>query len=189
VCGSGAGAFDIFDQAVLTESGTAWFDENDNLTKETFLLAIPGEFSSATDTLTAKNIYRTPTGQFVLQAVARQVFNFDQSQLISSHGPNAFVAAFYEGDPHAFDQNLRGAGRVVPCTPDSAGATSLSAPARTVQGHRSASAARSGVIPEQWPSERVLFSPPPKSRLMYGPNSAASEDAIGRSSVREGGEL
>jgi hypothetical protein len=40
----------------------------------------------------------------VLQAVGRQVFNFDQSQLISSHGPNAFVAAFYEGDPHAFDK-------------------------------------------------------------------------------------
>jgi hypothetical protein len=132
VCGSGAGAFDIFDQAVLTESGTVWFDENDNLTKvtdkdvysfgqwsnpvtgdvvsytqhneETFLLAIPGDFTSATDTLTGENIYRTPTGQFVLQAVGRQVFNFDQSQLVSSHGPNAFVAAFYEGDPHAFDQ-------------------------------------------------------------------------------------
>jgi len=132
VCGSGARAFDIFDQAVLTESGTVWFDENGNLTKftdkdvysfgqwsnpvtgdvvaytqhneETFRLAIPGDFTSATDTLTGENIYRAPTGKFVLQAVGRQVFNFDQSQLISSHGPNAFVAAFFEGDLHAFDQ-------------------------------------------------------------------------------------
>ena len=40
----------------------------------------------------------------MFQAVGRQVFNFDQSQLISSHGPNAFVAAFDEGDSHAFDQ-------------------------------------------------------------------------------------
>jgi hypothetical protein len=70
----------------------------------TFVLAIPGDFTSAADTLTGENIYRTPTGQFVLQAVGRQVFNFDQSQLVSSHGPNAFVAAFYEGDPHVFDQ-------------------------------------------------------------------------------------
>jgi hypothetical protein len=132
VCGSGAGAFDIFDQAVLTESGTVWFDENDNLTKvtdkdvysfgqwsnpvtgdvvsytqhneETFVLAVPGDFTSATNTITGENIYRLPTGKFVLQAVGRQVFNFDQSELLSSHGPNAFVAAFYEGDPHAFDQ-------------------------------------------------------------------------------------
>jgi len=132
VCGSGAGAFDIFDQAVLNESGTVWFDENDNLTKvtdkdvysfgqwsnpvtgttvsytqhneETFVLAVPGDFTSATDTITGENIYRARTGAPVLLSAGRQVFNFDQSQLISSHGPNAFVAAFYEGDLHAFDK-------------------------------------------------------------------------------------
>jgi hypothetical protein len=132
VCGSGAGAFNIFDQAVLNESGTVWFDENDNLTKvtdkdvysfgqwsnpvtgttvsytqhneETFVLAVPGDFTSATDTITGENIYRARTGAPVLLSAGRQVFNFDQSQLISSHGPNAFVAAFYQGDPHAFDK-------------------------------------------------------------------------------------
>jgi hypothetical protein len=132
VCGSGAGAFDIFDQAVLNESGTVWFDENDNLTKvtdkdvysfgqwsnpvtgttvsytqhneEAFVLAVPGDFTSATDTITGENIYRARTGAPVLLSAGKQVFNFDQSQLISSHGPNAFVAAFYEGDPHAFDK-------------------------------------------------------------------------------------
>jgi hypothetical protein len=32
------------------------------------------------------------------------VFNFDESELISSSGKNAFIAAFFEGDTHAFDQ-------------------------------------------------------------------------------------
>ena len=132
VCGSGAGAFDIFDHFILTESGTVWFDENDNLTKftdkdvisfgqwsnpltgdvvsytqhnsETHDLAVPGDFTSDTITVTGENIYRAGTGAPVLLAVGRQVFNFDQSQLLSSHGPNAFVAAAYYGDPHAFDE-------------------------------------------------------------------------------------
>lgn len=132
VCGSGADAFDIFDQFVNKETLTFWFDENDNLTKlrdqdvysfgqwsnpltgdvvpytqedvETFVLAVPGDFTSATNTITGENIYRAGPGQRVLVAVGRQVFNWDQSVLFSSHGPNAFVAAFFEGDPHAFDQ-------------------------------------------------------------------------------------
>lgn len=132
VCGSGADAFDIFDQAVLTESRTFWFDQNDNLTRftdkdvysfgqwsnpltgdvvpytqhsvQTIVWAVPGDDSTATNTFTGENIYRLPTGKFVLQAVGMQVFNLDQSELFSSHGPNAFVDAFYQGDPHAFDQ-------------------------------------------------------------------------------------
>jgi len=132
VCGSGAEAFDIFDQAVLTESGTVWFDQNGNLTKltdkdvysfgewsnpitgatvsytqdneETFVLAVPGDFTSATDTITGQNIYRAGTGAPVLLSAGKQVFNFDETELLSSHGPNAFVAAFFEGDAHAFDQ-------------------------------------------------------------------------------------
>jgi hypothetical protein len=132
VCGSGADAFDIFDQGVDNETQTFWFDENDNLTKftdhdvysfgqwsnpatgaivpytqhnlETVVFPVPGDFTSGTSTITGENIYRVGTGRFVLQAVGRQVFNWDGSELLSSHGPNAFVAAFYEGDPHAFDQ-------------------------------------------------------------------------------------
>jgi hypothetical protein len=68
------------------------------------VFGVPGDFTSGIDIITGENIYRTPTGQFVLLAVGRQVFTFDQSELLSSHGPNAFVAAFYENDPHAFDQ-------------------------------------------------------------------------------------
>jgi hypothetical protein len=132
VCGSGADAFDIFDHFVLTESGTVWFDEDGNLTKftdkdvisfgewsnpntgatvsytqhnqETHVLSVPGDFTSDTITVTGENIYRAGPGAPVLIAVGRQVFNYDQSQLLSSHGPNAFVAAAYAGDPHVFDQ-------------------------------------------------------------------------------------
>jgi hypothetical protein len=32
------------------------------------------------------------------------VFNFDESELISSAGRNAFVAAFFEGDATAFNE-------------------------------------------------------------------------------------
>jgi hypothetical protein len=133
VCGSGAGAFHVFDQFVDNQTRTLWLDENGNPTRftdhdvysfgqwsnpltgdvvpytqhnlETIVWAVPGDDTTATDTITGENIYRLPTGgKFVLQAVGMQVFNIDQSELLSSHGPNAFVAAFYEGDPHAFDQ-------------------------------------------------------------------------------------
>jgi hypothetical protein len=132
VCGSGAGAFDIFDEFVDNQTRTFWVDENDKLTKftdhdvysfgqwsnpltgdvvpytqhnvQTIVWAVPGDDSTATQTVTGENIYRLPTGKFVLQAVGMQVFNIDQSVLFSSHGPNAFVDAFFENDPHAFDQ-------------------------------------------------------------------------------------
>lgn len=133
VCGSGAGAFDIFDHFVDNQTRTEWRDENGNLTYRTDHdvysfgewsnpltgdvvpytqhnveiddFPVPGDESTATMTFTGENIYRLPTGKFVLQAVGMQVFRFnDFDTLISSHGPNAFVDAFNEGDPHAFDQ-------------------------------------------------------------------------------------
>jgi hypothetical protein len=133
VCGSGAEAFNVFDQFVDNESRTWWWDENGNLTNytdhdvysfgqwsnpltgdvvpytqhnvENVDFSVPGDVNNATNTFTGENIYRLPTGgKFLLQAVGRQVFNWDQSVLFSSHGPNAFVDAFYENDPHAFDQ-------------------------------------------------------------------------------------
>jgi hypothetical protein len=132
VCGSGSGAFHIFDQWVDNQTRTVWLDENGNVTKytdhdvysfgqwsnpvtgevvpytersvETIVWAVPGDDSTATQTFTGENIYRLPTGgQFVLQAVGRQVFNSD-GDLLSSHGPNAFIDGLVEGDPHAFDE-------------------------------------------------------------------------------------
>ena len=46
----------------------------------------------------------TLTGRPVNFATGRQVFNFDISELVSSTPHNAFIAAFVEGDPHAFNQ-------------------------------------------------------------------------------------
>ena len=122
VCGSGADAFDIFDQGVDSETQTFSFDEDDNLTKftdhdvysfgqwsnpatgaivpytqhnlGTVVFPVPGDFTSGTSTVAGENIYRVGAGQFVLQAVGRQVFNWDGSELLSSHGRSAFVAAF-----------------------------------------------------------------------------------------------
>jgi hypothetical protein len=71
---------------------------------ETHVFSVPGDFTSDTVSITGENIYRSGEGKFVLQAVGRQTYTSGLSELLSSHGPNAFVAAFYEGDPHAFDR-------------------------------------------------------------------------------------
>jgi hypothetical protein len=69
----------------------------------TDVLAVPGDFTSSTQTVTGENIYRAGTGAPVFIATGRQVWNFDESVLISSAGRNGFVAAFFEGDSTAFD--------------------------------------------------------------------------------------
>jgi hypothetical protein len=130
-CGSGADAFDIFDQSVHTETRTEWYDENWKLTYrqdhdvyswgqwsnpttgatvpytqhnvEINRLPVPGDFSSATTTFYGENIYRPPTGAPVLLEVGQQVFNWDQSEFFYSHGPNALIGAVYGLDPHGLD--------------------------------------------------------------------------------------
>jgi hypothetical protein len=130
VCGSGAEAFDIFDQSVHRESRTEWYDENWNLTYrqdhdvysfgqwsnpttgvtvpytqhnvEIDRFPVPGDFTSATITFTGENIYRPAKGAPVLLEVGQQVFNFDD-ELLYTHGPNEIFAALYEGDVHALD--------------------------------------------------------------------------------------
>jgi len=130
-CGTGASAFDIFDAGTFTQSVTRYYDTEGNLTRRldherytmgewsnplsgatvsytqdniiTDILAVPGDFTSSTETITGEVIIRTGTGAPVLIATGRQVFNFDESELISSAGRNAFVAAFFEGDPTVFD--------------------------------------------------------------------------------------
>lgn len=131
-CGSGASAFDIFDQGTYNQYAIRYYDQNGNLTRrvihsnyslgqwsnpstgaivnytqhnvQTDVLAVPGDFTSSTQTVTGENIYRTATGAPVLIATGRQVFNFDGSELFFSAGRNAFVAAFFQGDATAFDQ-------------------------------------------------------------------------------------
>lgn len=131
-CGSGSTAFDTFDQGFLSERKTRWYDANGNLTKReirqswdsywsnplsgktvpytqhnvvTDVLAVPGDLTSSTQTTTGENIYRdgSGTGQPILFATGRQVWNFDQSELISSTPHNDFIKAFVDGDPTVFD--------------------------------------------------------------------------------------
>jgi hypothetical protein len=131
VCGSGATAFDIFDSGTFNQHAIRYYDNNGNLTRRrihdnytfgqwsnpltgkavsytqnniyTDVLAVPGDFTSSTQTTTGENIYRAGRGAPVFIATGRQVFNFDGSVLISSAGRNGFIAAFFEGDSTAFD--------------------------------------------------------------------------------------
>jgi hypothetical protein len=130
-CGSGTAAFDIFDQGAFRQQATRFYDRDGNLIRRvlherytsgtwsnplsgasvsytqnniiTNLLAVPGDFDSATETIRGEVIIRGRTAAPVFIAVGRQVFNFDESELISSAGRNDFIAAFFEADPTAFD--------------------------------------------------------------------------------------
>jgi hypothetical protein len=130
VCGSGADAFDIFDQSVHNEAVTEWFDENGNLTYredhdvysfgqwsnpttgatvpytqhnvEIDRFPVPGDFTTATITFTGENIYRPTTGPPVLMEVGQQVFNFND-ELLYTHGPNELIGFVYGLDPHGLD--------------------------------------------------------------------------------------
>ena len=129
-CGSGATAFNIIDSSTLHQRATRYYDRNGNLTRISMLnhftsgqwsnaltgktvtytqnnvtvdvLAVPGDLASATETTTGEVIIRNGTGAPVLIATGRQVFSAT-GELIFSAGRNAFVAAFFEGDPTAFD--------------------------------------------------------------------------------------
>jgi hypothetical protein len=133
VCGSGASAFDIFDRGTQSVHGTVWFDRNGKVIKifdlldytggvwsnpltghvvtytqhntETIVPAVPGDPTTATVTITGENIYQlaSGTGKPLFFALGRQVFNAT-GDLIWSTPNNGFVAAFFEGDTHAFDR-------------------------------------------------------------------------------------
>ncbi len=130
VCGSGPSAFDIFDSATGEQHKIRYYDQNGNLTRRVFhedytfgqwsnpqtgavvpytqhdtitdVLAVPGDVTSATRTLTGENIYQAGSGAPVLFNTGRQVFNFDESLLISSAG-RSFIAAAIFGDTTVFD--------------------------------------------------------------------------------------
>jgi hypothetical protein len=100
-CGSGASSFDIFDQGVESDQGTAWLDASGNATKiidlfvvtdamwsntltgdvvpytqhviVTTVFAVAGDLSTATQTVTGENIYGagSVTKKWVLQANGR----------------------------------------------------------------------------------------------------------------------
>jgi hypothetical protein len=131
VCGSGASAFEIFDSGTVELRATRFYDRDGNLTRRiihfkevggewsnpvagttvsytqtnvtTDVLAVPGDFASATSTTRGEVIIRADSGAPVLIAVGRQVFDFE-GDLISSAGRNDLATAFFEGDTTALDR-------------------------------------------------------------------------------------
>ena len=131
VCGSGAEAFVIHDNAVLDARATRWYDADGNLTRRviaerwhpafwsnpltrktvpytqtdkiTDVLAVPGDFGSAIETTVGENIYTDPaTHKKVLRSVGRSVFGADGSLELRS-GKQPFLDAFLDGDMSVFD--------------------------------------------------------------------------------------
>ena len=131
VCGSGAEAFTIHDNAVVTQRVIRWYDTNGDLTrrvirerwkpafwsnpltgetvpytqnqKATTVLAVPGDFDSATETMVGENIYTDPdTHRKVLRSTGRVVFGAD-GELDFRAGQQWFVDAFIDGDMSVLD--------------------------------------------------------------------------------------
>jgi hypothetical protein len=131
VCGSGADAFLIHDNAVLNARVTRWYDAGGDLTKRviqerwrpafwsnplsgktvpytqtnkiTTVLAVPGDFDSATETIVGENIYTDPvTHKKVLRSTGRVVFGADGT-LEFRAGQQPFLDAFVDGDMSVFD--------------------------------------------------------------------------------------
>ena len=131
VCGSGAEAFVIHDNAVLHQRVTRWYNADGDLTKRlirerwkpafwsnplsgktvpytqtaniTTVLAVPGDFDSATETTVGENIYTDPvTHKKVLRSAGRVVFGADGT-LEFRAGQQPFLDAFIDGDMSVFD--------------------------------------------------------------------------------------
>ena len=130
VCSVGASTFVIHDNAHLYARATRWYDAGGNLTRRvirerwlsafwsnpdsgktvpytqtdkiTDVLAVPGDFGSATETLVGSNIYTDPvTHSKVLRSTGRNVFGADGLEFRAGHQP--FIDAFVDGDMSVFD--------------------------------------------------------------------------------------
>jgi hypothetical protein len=131
VCGSGADAFLIHDNSVLNARATRWYNADGDLTRRvvqerwkpafwsnpitgktvpytqtqqiTTVLAVPGDFDSATETTVGENIYTDPvTHKKVLRSTGRVVFGADGT-LDFRAGQQPFIDAFVDGDMSVFD--------------------------------------------------------------------------------------
>jgi hypothetical protein len=131
-CGSGAGAFDIYNQDTYDQHATRWYDQNGNLTRrhiydhytfgqwsnplagtvvpytqttvENDEYAIPGNMSSGTATFTGETMFHDGTGAPVLWGNGRQLTSNVDGSLIEGSGRNDFTLFFNDNDPAAFDQ-------------------------------------------------------------------------------------
>jgi len=131
VCGSGADAFTIHDNGVLTQRVTRWYDANGDLTRRvirerwkpaywsnplsgetvpytqnqklTTVLTVPGDFDSAIETSVGENIYTDPdTHRKVLRSTGRVVFGVG-GDLDFRAGHQWSVDAFIDGDMSVLD--------------------------------------------------------------------------------------
>ena len=131
VCGSGPDAFVIHDNGVADATFTRWYNADANLTRRvehevwtdafwsnpltgkivtytqrgkfTTVLAVPGDFDSATETQVGENVYTDPvTHKKVLTSVGRTVFG-PTGDLESRAGQQPFLDAFMDGDMSVFD--------------------------------------------------------------------------------------
>jgi hypothetical protein len=132
VCGSGAEAFIIHDNATLNARVTRWYNADGDLTRRlirerwkpaywsnplsgktvpytqtgniTTVLPVPGDFDSAIETTVGENIYTDPvTHQKVLSTAGRVVFGAD-GELDFRAGQQQFLDAFVDGDMSVFDE-------------------------------------------------------------------------------------
>jgi hypothetical protein len=131
VCGSGADAFNIYDQGDIYQRATRWYNADGDLTRRvlherwkpawwsnpltgetipytqtqkiTAVLAVPGDFGSATETIVGSNVYTDPdTHKKVLASAGRVVFGADGT-LDFRAGQQPFLDAFVDGDMSVFD--------------------------------------------------------------------------------------
>ena len=131
VCGSGASAFDIFDQATLNQHAIRYYDQNGNLTRRvlheeyatgqfsnpltgaavpytqhdtvTDVLAVPGDLASATETVTGENNFTVPHLGTVFLNAGKTVFGPDGTPEFSA-GPQGFIDYFANGNTAAINE-------------------------------------------------------------------------------------
>ena len=129
-CGTGAGAVDILDQGTHNQHAIRFYNTDGNLTKRviydqyfsqfsnpltgaaipytqhnttTDILAVPGDFTSATETTTGQTNFTVPHQGAVLLNAGRVVFGADGT-LEFSAGPQGFLDYFYNGNTAALDE-------------------------------------------------------------------------------------
>jgi len=130
-CGSGADMFEVYDQGIVHQLASRYYDRDGNLTKRvvqerwtdaqwsnplsgevvpyiqtntsTDVLAIPGDFASSTLTNRGQNIYwASDGGKPIMLSVGRAIFG-PGDELIGFSGHQWAVSAFYLGDPSVLD--------------------------------------------------------------------------------------
>jgi hypothetical protein len=128
-CTSGGSTFEVYNADQFNQHASRYYDQNGNLThrsiydnysfgqfsnpqagtvvpytqvaNEKDILAVPGDFSSATGQFTGEIIFKPAHGAPVALQIGRIVSNLDQTIISFESGPDAFTDYFVEGDTSA----------------------------------------------------------------------------------------